>query len=73
MLGYCYHYGKGVSIDMKKAIQFYYQAAELGNSLEQNNLGICFENGDGVSKDFRKAIDFYSQWLNWEIHLQCLI
>ena len=48
VLGFCYEYGKGVEIDLQKALELYQKSAKAGNSTGQFNLAICYENGKGA-------------------------
>ena len=59
MLGNCYYYGNGVSLDYTEAVKWYRKAAEQGHSWGQGNLGICYYNGKGVSQDYTEAVKWY--------------
>ncbi|KAK8871931.1 hypothetical protein M9Y10_007677 [Tritrichomonas musculus] len=45
----------------KKAIKYYEEAAELGNSYAINGLGVCYYNGEGVKQNYAKAIEYYKK------------
>jgi len=59
MLGERYYYGRGVSRDCVKAVEWYRKAAEQGHAGAQYMLGWCYENGDGVSQDNVKRVEWY--------------
>lgn len=59
MLGYMYETGTGVPADLGKALKFYTQGAEEGDSRAINNLGLMYEQGLGVAGDKRKAADLF--------------
>jgi len=59
-----YALGKGVPQDYSKAIQYYTQAANKGNTNAQVNLGIMYAFGKGVPQNFLKAIQYYTQAAN---------
>ena len=56
-----YHYGKGVSRDYAKAVEWYRKSAEQGDTNAQYELGYMYHNGIGVSKDHTKAAEWYSK------------
>jgi hypothetical protein len=58
-LGYMYEHGEGVSVDYKKASEFYYLAADAGRRDAQNNLGSFYENGRLGKPDYDKAFKYY--------------
>ncbi len=60
-LGYCYHYGQGITQDYKKAALWYTKAANHGNNSAKCNLGCLYENGNGVTKDLKKAFELYKK------------
>lgn len=59
-LGNCYFNGRGVSIDEKKAFDWYIKSANQGLDSAQVALGICYNSGIGVEQDFDEAI----RWTN---------
>src|SRR5439155_12304016 len=61
MLGYCYDFGIGSSIDKQKAFELYQKAANLGNSVAQHNLANMYKNGEGVDKNKDQAIYWYKK------------
>ena len=58
-LGYCYDYGRGVTLDSTEAAKWYTMAAEQGNISAQNNLAILYETGRGVEKNLTEAVRWY--------------
>ena len=46
---------------MEKAIYWWKQSAEGGNSEAQNKLGVCYAKGYGVEKDMQKAIYWWKK------------
>lgn len=55
-LGYMYLYGEnGVSIDYKKAFDYYSLAAAQNDNIAVNNLGSLYFSGIGTAKDVLKA------------------
>lgn len=54
-----YHDGKGVRIDIDKAIEIYQKSAALGNSDAILNLGYIYFTGQGGVQDFNKAQQYY--------------
>ena len=61
LMGRMYEYGKGVTQDYKKAVEWYTKAAEQGDARGQNNVGTMYDNGDGVTKDYKKAFEWYTK------------
>ena len=59
LLGSLYYQGHGVEKDMKRAIELFTAAAELGWRPSQTNLGIIYQAGDGVKRDIIKAMEYY--------------
>jgi len=45
-IGYAHHYGRGVKVDMKKAVHYYELSAMMGNERARYNLG-CVERDAG--------------------------
>ena len=59
LLGSLYYQGHGVEKDMKRAVDLFAAAAELGWRPSQTNLGIIYQAGDGVKRDMVKAMEYY--------------
>lgn len=59
MLGYMYETGTGVPTDLGKALKFYTQGAEEGDSRAINNLGLMYEQGLGVAEDKQRAQELF--------------
>ncbi len=60
-LGYMCENGNGVTKDIKQAIDYYEQAAKLGNADALYHLGDIFYNDVNVPKDLKRAHDYYLQ------------
>ena len=61
-LGTDYYYGRdGVEKDRAKALEYYEQAAELGNADATYNVGMCAKLGMGCRKDLDVASYYYYQ------------
>ena len=58
-LGLYYYKGKGGTVDMAEAVQWFQLAAEQGYSEAQFCLGLCYEHGDGVDVDFIEAYKWF--------------
>jgi len=58
-LGTCYHKGKGVQKDEKKAFRLYQKAVDKGNIEAICSLGVCYYYGEGVKQDEKKAVRLY--------------
>ncbi|CAI2173231.1 14958_t:CDS:2 [Funneliformis geosporum] len=61
MLGYCYLYGFGTSIDKRMAFELYLKAANMKNNDAQYNVAVCFEDGIGTIKDSGNAMEWYKK------------
>lgn len=59
MLGYCYENGSGVPKCQKKVVEWYINAAELGDSNAMYRLGVCNIEGGDILKDENKTIEWY--------------
>ena len=57
-LALSYHHGRGVEVDIDKAIEYYRKGAEGGNAACQHNLGCAYMNGLGVVKDPQVGISW---------------
>jgi len=49
-LGYAYHFGKGVSLDLGNALKWYRKSAAQGFAKAQNALGEAYRDGTGFPK-----------------------
>jgi len=58
-LGYLYSIGRGVPINLKRAVHFYRRAAQKGHVIATCNLAMCYCNGEGVRKDLQKALKLF--------------
>ncbi|EJK58883.1 hypothetical protein THAOC_20958 [Thalassiosira oceanica] len=59
-LGNHYSDGKcGLQKDMRKAVDLWTEAAELGTTEALFHLGVVYNHGEGVQKDKAKAAEFY--------------
>ncbi|EJK48681.1 hypothetical protein THAOC_32499 [Thalassiosira oceanica] len=59
-LGEQYHYGTlGFQKDMRKAVELWTEAAELGSIGALYNLGLSYFQGEGVQQDKAKGAEFY--------------
>ncbi len=59
MLGKCYADGKGVTQDLRRAVEWYQRAASHGFSDAQFSLGRCCLHGRGVEVDHREAMEWF--------------
>lgn len=53
--GWEYYCGRGVTMDKKKAFEYFLRAAEGGHAGAQDYLGHMYRYGQGVGKDLQKA------------------
>ncbi|KAL0241021.1 hypothetical protein GEMRC1_006257 [Eukaryota sp. GEM-RC1] len=60
-LGYCYHFGEGISRDLSLAVHWFQKAAYLGHSTAMYSLAVCLKNGIGVEKDSFKAVHWFQK------------
>ena len=61
-LGDQYYHGKlGLQMDMRKAVELYTEAAELGSAEALFSLGDSYYNGYGVQKDEAKSAEYYKK------------
>ncbi|KAG0234201.1 hypothetical protein BGW42_006839 [Actinomortierella wolfii] len=59
-LGRLYYSGEnGILQDYTKAFEWYFRAAEQGQTQAQNNLGWMYQDGKGVAQDDTKAVEWY--------------
>lgn len=75
-LGWSYRWGKGVSVDYQRAIEYFRRSSELGgNGDAERNLGDMYLNGNGVAsnrtearlwyeKGAEKGNEYAKKWLN---------
>ena len=49
-IGYAHTYGKGVKVDMKKALHYYELAAMMGNERARHNLGATEQNAGNMHR-----------------------
>ena len=57
---YC-HGDLGLQRDMRKAVELFTEAAELGSIEALFNLGNAYFDGEGVEKDRAKGVDFFKR------------
>ena len=61
-LGQEYFFGSlGLQKDMRKAIELWAEAAELGSVEAFYSLGVAYQFGDGVEQDKAKAAEFFTK------------
>ena len=60
-LGDCYQYGNGVTIDLKKAFEWYQKAAEQNHPIGLYGLGACYYEGNGFERDTTKGLEYLNQ------------
>ena len=58
-LGYCYYYGRGMAVDMKKAYIWFSKAALFGDHQALYKLGDMYLNGYFVPKEEKAAMELY--------------
>ena len=57
---YYHHDGElGLQKDMRRAVELYTEAAELGSISALHNLGGSYYHGDGVQEDKAKGVEYY--------------
>ena len=61
MLGNACSNGLTGTVDYEAAVEWFREAAKLGNAYAQYNLGCCYEHGHGVEKDLVQAAAWYSE------------
>ncbi|EJK65627.1 hypothetical protein THAOC_13493, partial [Thalassiosira oceanica] len=62
LLGEKYFFGElGLQKDMRKALEFYKEAAELGSIQALFNIGNAYNEGEGVQQDMAKAEEFWTK------------
>jgi TPR repeat protein len=60
-LGRVYGTGNGVQVDATKAVTWFKNAADLGNSDGMAGLGWLYQEGKGVEADITKAVIWYKR------------
>lgn len=61
-LGNIYKIGsEEIGKDLKKAVEYYFEASKLGDARAQCNLAWCYEVGDGIEQDWENAFYWYSE------------
>lgn len=60
LLASLYYQGHGVPKDLKRAVELFTEAAELGYRPSQANLGLMYHNGNGVERNIGKALEYYT-------------
>jgi TPR repeat protein len=63
LLGKAYHLGKGVSVDIDRAKEFYERAGKLGSARAMNNLGIMIMERNFYARQYIEAITYYEKAL----------
>lgn len=63
-LGMCYKKGIGVTPNLKTAITYLFQAAQLNSSLGQFQYAKCLETGEGVEQNIHHAMHYYREASN---------
>ncbi|EJK74353.1 hypothetical protein THAOC_03972, partial [Thalassiosira oceanica] len=58
---YCHGGEFGLQKDMRKAVELWTEAAELGSAKALCNLGVAYYNGYGVQQDMAKGVEFLSE------------
>ena len=59
ILGLCYLTGRGVSLNEKKAFEYFKKSAEGGNDNAQAFVGYCYYSGKGVAQNKEEAIKWF--------------
>lgn len=60
-LGLMHALGRGQTVDLPKAVEFYRRGAELGSRVSLSNLGAAYATGEGVEQDFAKSFQYTSE------------
>ncbi|OUD12189.1 hypothetical protein TPSD3_13790 [Thioflexithrix psekupsensis] len=58
-MGLLFYNGRGVTLDLSQAAQWFTQAAEQNHGEAQFNLGVLYEYGQGVEADPTQALYWY--------------
>ena len=57
-----YQTGRGVAVNLTKAVEYYKKSAELGDKMAQNNLAVLLRSGyDGVAPDIKTAMEWFEK------------
>ena len=59
-LGWCYHFGAGVTQSNKEAVHWYQEAYKQQEPSAADWLGNCYACGIGVEQNYEKALECYS-------------
>src|SRR6185312_2362840 len=59
--GFLHEQGRGVTVDLARAVELYRKGCDGGNAQGCHNLGVLYEAGRGVSGDLGQAATFYDQ------------
>lgn len=59
--GVIYMNGDGIDKNYTKAVEFFENAGEHGESSALFNLGMFYLNGEGVEKNIEKAKDYFKR------------
>jgi len=57
--GECYYYGRGTSVDYKKAVHYFKLGRDNDNMSCVCNLGICSLYGHGIVQDYHEAVRYF--------------
>jgi hypothetical protein len=49
------------SKNYNSAVQYFFEAAQLGRAVSQRSLGYCYDEGLGVTQDYEEAVKWYSK------------
>jgi TPR repeat protein len=63
-LGASYENGAGGPRDLRKALEFYRQAADGGNEVGAFNLAVMYDAGTGIAQDQKVANEWYEKSAN---------
>jgi len=61
LAGKYFHGTFGLQKDMRKAVELYTEAAELGSLEALHNLGVAYYNGKGVQEDKATGVEFHKK------------
>jgi len=56
---YYFHGDNGHPHDIRKALELYKRAGELGHAESYNNIGVAYFHGQGVGVNMKKAKHYY--------------
>ncbi len=63
-LGHSYRVGRGVDVDLAKALYWYTKAAEQGDAVAQYNVAIMYATSQGTKRNMGKAFEWYRKAAN---------